>query len=663
MKKIRIVSLALALAVSFAVLVVFVRGLFQGLESQSIDFRFKIRGDRVPNENVVIITADEKSIAELGRWPWSRATHGRLIKWLTDAGAKAIAFDILFTEPDNEHPQDDVALGRLASKSGRVVFGMFFQKGEDNLPAAPLLPIPPLRNDRIHMGSVNFWPEVDGVTRKLPVWMEYDGQFYPSLSLSVLAVAEQKDPQTLFQELNLPTEDLWNEFSLNFAGGFQMFPYFSYADVLKGRVSPAVFKDKIVFVGGTATALFDFKAVPNVPLFPGLEIHAVAVDNYLNGNHLRTINPLWTILLILVFGLGCGLLLSRVPAWAGALSTAAWIFGYYSVCQVLFSKKHIVLDFVAPATVVLGTYVVVLFYRFLTEQREKRWIKGTFSQYLSPKVIEVITSDPGRLRLGGEEREMTVFFSDLAGFTSISEAMKPPDLVAVLNEYLTAMSEIILKYDGVVDKYIGDAIMAFWNAPVDQPRHAVLACLTALEQMERLAVLQRGFAERKLPAIDCRIGINTGNMVVGNMGSKNRFDYTVMGDSVNLASRLEGANKPYHTRIMISEFTYEKAKNDIEVRQLDLLRVKGKAIPIKVYELIAAKGRLTDNQKKAFASYEEGLAFYLDRKFEKAAALFKKTQALLPHDGPSDVYLNRCAGYLAAPPPKDWDGVYVMTTK
>jgi adenylate cyclase len=639
MKKGRLVSLLLSFAVTALVLILFLRGTFTGLENQSIDYRFKVRGDRPSHERVAIITIDEKSIAEMGRWPWSREVHARLVDWLGKAGVSAVAFDVLFTEADRDRPHGDRALARSSAKAGNVVLGMLFQVGDDGLPAQPLVPLGFLKDAGGFIpGSVNIFPEPDGVNRKVPVWMEYEGRFYPSLSLAALAAAERTTPEQAAENLALPVEGTWNEMNLNFVGGFQAFPYFSFVDVYKNRVAPELFKDKIVLVGGTATALFDFLAVPNVPVFPGLEVHANAIDNYLNRNFLRHGSFGLACLLIVLFGLSCGYLTARVPAWIGALSAVAWIGGYFAVCQVLFSRRFVILDFVGPALAVLASYVVVLFYRFITQ-------------------------DPSRLRLGGEEREMTVFFSDLAGFTSISEALKPADLVTVLNEYLTDMSDIILKHDGVVDKYIGDAIMAFWNAPVDQPKHATQACMAALDQMDRLAYLHKKFAERKLPLIDCRVGVNTGHMVVGNMGSKNRFDYTVMGDSVNLASRLEGANKPYHTHIMISEFTYEKAKNDVEVRQLDLLRVKGKAIPIKVYELAARKDQLSDAQKKGFKLYAEALELYLDRKFEKAKALFKKVQEVLPEDGPSEVYIQRAEGYLVKPPPKDWDGVFVMTTK
>ncbi len=663
MKKGRLVCLLLALAVGLLMMAVNLLGLFEGLEFKSRDLRFRLRGDRAPVSNVVIVAVDEKSIAEMGRWPWPRDIHGRLIDLLTKAGAKVIAFDVLFTEADRDRPEADADLGRAAEKSGRVVFGMFYQLGEDGRPADPLNPVPAIAGKNVRLGMVNIYAEMDGVNRKLPVWVDYEERRTPGLAFAAYSLANGQTPDDMLATAALPVEGPWNEINLNYAGGFKSFAYYSYADVLKGKVSRGEFKDKIVFVGGTATALFDTKAVPNVPVFPGTEIHATALDNMIAGNYLRRVPSGRTYLLVLLFALLCGVILSRMPIRLGTLLIALLAVAYGFVCQWIFVSRFLVLDFVAPAVTICAVYVVILFYRFLSEEREKRWIKGTFSQYLSPKVIEVITADPARLRLGGEEREMTVFFSDLAGFTSISEALKPSELVAVLNEYLTEMSEVILKYDGVVDKYIGDAIMAFWNAPVDQPKHPLLACHSALDQIKLLNVLQQRFAERKLPLIDCRVGINTGAMVVGNMGSKNRFDYTVMGDSVNLASRLEGANKPFHTHIMISEFTYEKVKNDVEARPLDMLRVKGKAIPIHVYELVARKGELSPDQTKAFALYGEGLSFYRDRKFDKALDNFRKVQQVLPNDGPSDVYIQRSQGYIAAPPPKDWDGVFVMTTK
>ena len=488
----------------------------------------------------------------------------------------------------------------------------------------------------------------------------------PSLSFAAYAVYRGMTPEEAFNDLHPPVDDnRWHEMLIDYVGGngYQQFPYYSFADVLHGKVPAEAFKDKIVLVGGTAVGLFDFRSVPNVSNFPGVEIHANALDNILRRRFLVHKDSLWqTIAIMIVFGVLCGFLALKVPTWAGALS-AALLLGYFLVCQWLFSREQIVLNYVGPAFGVLFSYLVTFFIRFRRENKEKRWIRSTFNQYMSPSIIEAITKDPSLLKLGGEDREMTVFFSDLAGFTGIAESMNPRELVSVLNEYLTEMSQIIFHYGGVVDKYIGDAIMAFWNAPIDQPNHAALACFTALDQSEKLKDLQKRFAARGLPLVDCRIGVNTGHMVVGNMGSNSRFDYTVMGDAVNLASRLEGANKPFRSRIMISEFTYEKAKDEVEVRPLDLMKLKGKTVPIQVYELIARKDRLTADQKKAFAAYAEGLTLYRAKKFTQAIESFKNSLAVLPDDGPSRLYIERCENFIAFPPPPTWDGVFVMTTK
>jgi len=671
MKKGRLISLTLSVLVTLTVLVAYLQGKFDVLEHKAVDARYGWRGLVEPHNDLVIVSVDEKSIAEMGQFPWPRGVHAKLISTLTKAGAKAIAFDILFLENDKDHPEGDVLLGEAAEKSGKVVFGMVFDQSADNTAIDPKVPIDELAQEHVLIGSVNIFPEVDGVNRALPAWVDFAGQKVPGLSLAALAISRGVTPEKLLEELNLPTVGSWNELYLNFLGAKvspegkleSPFPHIPFVDVITGRTPAAFFQDKIVLVGGTAIALFDYTPVPNIPNFPGLDVHATALHNFLSGNFLRKAGSHWTLLLILGFGLFGGFLFARVAAWQGAGAGVVLLAGLYAVCQYLFVRKFVVLEFIAPATAVLGTYVAVLFYRFMTEEKEKRWIKGAFSQYLSPQVVEVLQNDPSKLRLGGEEREMTVFFSDLAGFTSISEALKPTELVTILNEYLTDMSDIILKHGGLVDKYIGDAIMAFWNAPVDQPRHAEQACLAAIEQIQKLGDLQRRFSERGLPLIDCRVGVNTGPMVVGNMGTKAKLNYTVMGDAVNLASRLEGANKPFHTHIMISEFTYEKAKDAVEARELDLLRVKGKAIPIKVYDLVARKGDLTPAQKDAFFHYEEGLKYYRDQKFERAIESFRKVQSYLPEDGPSDVYIKRAQDFIATPPPAGWDGVYVMTTK
>jgi adenylate cyclase len=662
MKKDHFRSLSLSLLVTLLAMALYLFAI-RDIEGGFADHLFDWRGGRAVSSPIVIVSVDEESIRALGRWPWPRNRHAQLIDRLTQAGAKSITFDVLFTEPDKDRPWADDALGRAASKSGRVVFGMLFQYDEEGNPKDPLLPIDTLARPGTDIGSVNIFPENDGVTRKIPLGTTYNEHFVPTLSLAALAKAEGKAPEVLFKELSLPARGVWNEILLNYVGGYQSFPYHSFSDVIAGKVPAEAFRDKIVFVGGTAVGLFDFKAIPNVPTFPGLEIHANAVENYLNRTFLRQTGAGWGVLILLIFGLGSGLLAIRSPMMAGIVS-ASLLFAYWILCHTLFRTQFLLLPFRWPALCLLLSYTVVLLYRFITERKEKRWIRDTFAQYMSPKLVEVLAKDPGRVKLGGEDRQMTVFFSDLAGFTSISEHIPPSELVHLLNEYLDEMTDIItLKYDGYVDKFIGDAIMAFWNGMVDQKDHAKLACFAALDQVVSLKELQKRLAERNLPLLDFRAGINSGHMVVGNMGSKRKFNYTVMGDAVNLGSRLEGANKPFHTRLMISEFTYALVKDEVEVRPLDLLRVPGKKIPIPVYELAARRGELSPEQKAAFAAYAEGLALYRERKFERAGDVFKKALASLPQDGPSRLYIDRCRDFLASPPPADWDGVFDVKTK
>jgi adenylate cyclase len=263
----------------------------------------------------------------------------------------------------------------------------------------------------------------------------------------------------------------------------------------------------------------------------------------------------------------------------------------------------------------------------------------------------------------GEERHVTLFFSDIAGFTTVSEKLTPQELVEVLNDYLSTMTDVILDLDGTLDKFIGDAIMAFWNAPLDQPKHALPACRAAVGQMALLPELHRRFGDKGWPIVEFRIGLNTGPAVIGNMGSSTHRNFTAVGDTVNLASRLEGANKMFGTRILISESTLQAAKDDIEVRELDFLRVKGKTQPIRVYELLALKNGVSPEKKKTVSLFTEGLALYRDRRFTDATAKFFESLKTSPDDKPSQIYIKRCEQFLAAPPPRDWDGVYVMTSK
>lgn len=672
MKKVRRVSLALGCGIGFVVFGLYWFGKLDGLELQSLDWRFRIRGPEKDPGQIAVVAIDEESIKRYGRWPWDRSLHAKLINRLTKAGARVIAFDVIFTEPQ-EKPGEDIALIEATRRSRRVVHEMFFDYGADR-PVVFNMPLAGLERYALGLGSPNFIPSQDGVLRNEPLFFEHRKKLYPHISLVAAAAYLKKSPEDLALgvpsvESPLSVQDLAvSEMTVNFLGGFEAFPYHSYHRVLEGKVPAEALRDKLIFVGFKAAGLGlqDKVVTPFANLsahMPGVECLANAAHTLINGKAIHPSNPGLTVLSILFLGTLLGWLL---PHFTPLVSTfaALGIWGSYSLSSYLgFARGNLWFEWSAPTVVIALSYVSITLYRFMTEQKEKAWIKNTFSQYMSPKVIEVLQNSPEKLRLGGDDREMSIFFSDLAGFTSISEALTPEQLGRLMNEYLSEMSDIIMRYDGIIDKFIGDAIMAFWNAPIDQPDHPRRACLAAIEQLKRLDEMRVDFKRRGLPDINCRIGLSCGHVKVGNFGSKLRFDYTVMGDTVNLASRLEGANKPFHTRLMASEFIYERAKDAVMARELDLLQVKGKAKPIKVYELLGKNGDMPEEQKKALELYNEGLAFYHERAFKKAAEKFRKTAGLLPGDGPSQVYIERCENFMANPPPKNWDGVFVMTTK
>ncbi len=660
----------ICLGITFGAMFLHAVGALDSFEWKSIDVRFQWRGDREVNPNIAVVAIDEPSIDKLGRWPWPREYQGRVIDQLSRAGAKAVAFDILFTEPDAQNPASDAKLAEAAGHANNVVSAFFYRGGMDFhlIGRDPLFPLPALAKNS-YLGFVNFNPDPDGVCRRGHLYSINNDSVYPSLPVAALAMSEGKTFKDLLPTLPVIVDKdpivAHNELLINYAPQTEGhgYPMYSFADVLAGKVPDAAFKNKIILVGGTAAALFDVKAVPFSPIYYGVLIHANIIDNLLTGNYLKLAPGFFAVLIILFLGLVMGVVLPPLGSWHKLLvliGTTAVILG---VSFWMFSARCVVLPVVAPLLTAFACYGGTMFYRLLIEEREKRKIKGSFRQYLSPKIIEIITKDPSKLKLGGEEREVTVFFLDIAGFTTMSEALKPTQLVEVMNLCLTEFSRIILKHDGLINKYIGDCIMAFWNAPADQAGHAAMATRAALECVEILPDINRRLTERGLPRIDCRVGVNTGTVVVGNMGSLERFDYTVMGDPVNLASRLEGANKQYHTRVMISDVTYAQAAGDIEVRDLDLIRVKGKKEPRKVYEVLGLKGKLSEEILEGRAKYDEALALYRQKKFSEAVTAFESVYDYIPNDHVTGVYLERARLFLAEPPPANWDGVYEMATK
>lgn len=637
----------------------FIARRMQRAEWATLDARFQVRGQRPPHPDVAIIKIDEESLRALRQWPWPRRIHARLIETLAKKPPKSLMFDIFFIEPFTADLEGDRRLAKVTAEHPWVIHSLYF--GLENGRIAEFNP--PYRALLAAMsegGFVNAVVDEDGVLRKAIPVLHHEDQAFHLLSVVGAGFYQGRSPEDLLASV---TRDARGHLPINFAGKEYTFPYYSYADVLAGRVSSDIFAGKAVLVGAQATGTYDHYPTPLSKNMPGVEFHANVIDNLLSGNALRFAGPRVTYAVIAFFGLFCGLLLVRFSAGAGAL----WAFGaglsYGGAAQWLFAARNTVIDMAGPLFTLMVGYGSVVLYRFFTEEREKRWVKAAFGQYVSPKVLEILMEDPSKLKLVGERRDMTVFFSDVAGFTSISERMNPDELVVLLNRYLSAMTEVIFGHDGYLNKYMGDGIMAFWNAPVRQADHAARACQCALKSMQRLKEFNEELKTQGLNPLGARIGVNSGTMVVGNMGSQQKSDYTVMGDNVNLGSRLEGANKAFGTSIMISEFTYELVQDKFEVRFLDRIRVPGKAKPVKVYELLAEKGRLSPDSQKAYALYHEAIELFVNRQFSQAREKFLEVAAILGQDKASQAYVQRAEAFMASPPPEDWDGVFEVKSK
>lgn len=452
---------------------------------------------------------------------------------------------------------------------------------------------------------------------------------------------------------------------LNYYGPFKNFPAISLADVWTDNVSDTELQGKLVLVGVTATGTFDQRVTPFDAIVPGIATHAAALENILHGDWLR--RPWWAapfeIALLLALALGVGFLLTKVRVITGIPLLLLAMVGYHAFDSALFAAGFSVFS-ALPLIELLTVFVAQTLYRYSTEEREKAQIRRAFQFYLTKSVMDEMLQDPSKLKLGGDKRVLSVMFSDIRGFTTISENLSPEQLAKLINEYLTPMTNIVFTHGGTLDKFIGDALMAVWGAPVEQKDHALRCCKAAVEMIRELEKLQARWKDEGLdyPRIEIGIGINTGPMVVGNMGADQRFDYTVLGDNVNLAARLEGTNKDYGSHIIISEGTYVMVKDDVAVRQLGAVRVKGKNEPVRIYELLddkPAQGELGE----MCALFDVGIEHFREQRWNEAKACFNRVLERWPNDGPAQAYLGFCRDYEREDLGDDWDGVYTMTHK
>jgi len=708
MKKI-LSAIGVGLAVCAVVTALHMTRWFDVVELKALDHLVRRYADPAKaDSDLILLAIDESSLDAFGRWPWPRDRHGYVVRYLKQAGAKAVVFDVMFFEADENAEEFDQSFADDLKAAGNVFLPMLFQSEPVAIPpdlqaratvkaewsdvgrtttaeAYPgvKLPIPVLAQQARGLGVINLSADADGPTRRVSLLGQVNGSPVPHLSLAVaqylLGAADlsirdgslQLGPRSipLDAEGNLLLEWHGSLEQTYHAGKYSIGRVLqAFAQQQKGErpsLDPALFRDKVVFIAGTAAGLYDLRVTPFSSATPGVLIHMAALDNLLHGQALRPA-PAWftrvTLVVVCLLSAGAFMLFRSYVIKFGV--TIGLAVAYYALVVHAFSGHERWLELVFPEAALALAFGTAATVEYVTEGKQRRLMRAAFDKYMSAEVVEEIMRNPEAIKLGGENKEISIFFSDIAGFTTISEKMSPEDLVALLNRYLSAMTTIIKsRHRGNVNKYLGDGIMALFGAPLDDPTHASLACYAALDCQADLVRLRGIWKQEGLPEIGARIGINSGPCIVGNMGSEERMEYTVTGDTVNLASRLEGAGKFYGVSILIGQRTAELAKKDIEVREIDLLRVKGKKEPVVVFELLARKGQLGERTRQVVEVYREGLAAYKTRNFSTACARFSEAVALDPSDGPSQVYLERSIHYRQSPPPSDWDGVYELTSK
>jgi len=550
--------------------------------------------------------------------------------------------------------------------------------GQRSFGVEPNLPI--FSDTAKSFGHFNAFPHRDGYIRRSMLAIEYQGDYYPSLAMEVVRAYLNPSPLPIIHalgkegagsvdriqigDIDIPTDEE-GKLLINYYGKGKTFHHYSISDVVRGKIPPDTFKDKIVLLGFTAAIYQDLHRTSFQDNYPGVETHATVIANILRQEFLTRpgVTSLIDALILLLLAIVLGLILPRTRPIPGALTVLIGLASITAIAYYTFLFEKVWLNMAFPFIFVVLDYVAITSYKYFTEEKKKKEVKNAFQHYVAPAIVDQMLERVDQLHLGGERKQLTALFSDIRGFTSISEKMLPENLVRFLNEYLSAMTRIVLDYQGTVDKYMGDAIMAFYGAPLEQPDHAVRACKTAVDMIVRLKELRKGWESRNLPSMNIGIGVNSGEMSVGNMGSEERFDYTIMGDNVNLASRLEGINKQYGTNIVISQFTYEFVRNEpFIVRELDSVRVKGKREPVTIYELMGY-GTLDQQTETLLKTFSEGLAAYKNRQWDQAIASFHEALHVNPNDEPPKIYIERCEEYQQNPPLEDWDGVFVMKTK
>ncbi|MDH5464751.1 MAG: adenylate/guanylate cyclase domain-containing protein [Thiovulaceae bacterium] len=686
----------------------------QSLDNRLRDSMFQLRGPIETTGKVAIVDIDERSLRELGQWPWGRRDIAQILYQLTLAGASVIGLDMVFAEEDKrsdayiikkknwtveglKEPEDyDAIMGDMVSQTPTVVgytWDMFnATPNEKNRPQMTAniqykadmfdkilepkgitLNTAKIQDNAYSSGFFNNISDEDGIIRQVPLLMKEEGFYFTSLAFEMYRLyKEQVDIRLMYEEgifvgaevnnTHIPLNKAAQLF-VNFRGPTNTFPYIPAIDIYNGTFDTSLVKGKLILLGTSAIGLKDIRATPFDTSYPGVEVHANVIDNLLKKDFISMSDNSrgHELLLIVLVVFLVGLLTATLPASWGLAAIAVLSYGLFEYIYYYLFTEGTVLNILFPFIGVILMTIVSLLLSYIFESRTKDLIKAKFSQKVSKDVVDELLKNPDAVNFAAMDKEITVFFSDVRSFTEISERLGSAEkLISLMNDYMTPMVDIIMQKRGTVDKFIGDAIMAYWNAPKDLEGHQDLAVQSSLDQLKTLEALNSTLEETYGFGIDIGIGLNTGQAVVGEMGSQGRSDYTAIGDPVNLASRLEGLCKPYGVRLIISEFTKAGLKEEYIIRPLDLVRVKGKELPVAIYEVLGygqAEGALKDELEV----YDSALKLYREANFSKALELF----SVLKEQNNSKLhqtYVERCEHFIENPP-EHFDGVFTFTTK
>jgi adenylate cyclase len=662
-------------------LVLFLSNVLNFFELKAFDQFSRLLNPAKSSAPIVIVQIDQQSIDALSgqsiNWPWPREMYVPILEYLSEADA--VFIDIFFTEPSFYGQEDDTRLVNAVKSASHVYLPIFLSRQEKTLsteeeafikrialqgdiPAnlsfnSVITPVGDLKEAIHGAGNVMITPDEDGVYRRVPLTFQLNQQVLPHFLLGYLierGTIKIEQGALYTGDSPLPLKD--GKLILRYYRGHNPFETFSFVEILQAymdsqastppSITKEFFKGKVVLIGPTAAGLYDLKATSTSSISTGVHVHATTLDNIINRSFIRPTNPFVVIasMVFICFAISYGVL--RTHSLYVNLSLFLIFLSLVLGILAFLFKKTLYVEVVPLMASLLVSFIVSFAYSYATEGKQRLFLKRTFSQYMDQKVADYLLKNPSLIKPGGQLKRVTVFFADIAGFTTMSEMMEADQLAMQLHRVLNAFTEVIIQNHGVIDKYIGDCIMAFWGAPVSTEQDEINACQAAIQCMEALREINQSFQAEELPRINIRIGLHSGDAIAGNIGSDRLFHYTVIGDTVNLASRLESANKFSKTNIMVSEDTLKETENRFFSRELGLIAVKGKTVPVKIFELIGEEDHIQSDIREKIKDYHQSLSFYKDQKWSDALKGFNELLQKYPGDSTTEYYKKQCEEYL-----------------